>query len=77
MKKTTISSFLLLVALCSPTQALAQFGAWKKAIRKFHEVEETDAGLRIPILGVIGDLLVPHFTNSETNPPWLRPPAPA
>ena len=31
---------------------LAQFGAWKKVIRKFHEVEETDAGPRIPILRI-------------------------
>ena len=36
---------------------LAQFGTWKKAIRNFHEVEETDAGMRIPILSAIGDLL--------------------
>ena len=35
---------------------LAQFGAWKKAIRKFHEIEEMDAGPRVPILSAIGDL---------------------
>ena len=36
---------------------LAQFGAWKKTIRTFHEVEETGGGLQIPILNIIGDLL--------------------
>lgn len=35
----------------------AEFGEWKKRIRKFHEVSEEDGGLRIPILSEIGDLL--------------------
>ena len=39
------------------TADLAQFGAWKKKIRTFHEVEENGGGLRIPILDVIGNLL--------------------
>jgi endoglucanase len=35
----------------------AQFGEWKKKIRRFHEVSETGGGLRIPILSDIGDML--------------------
>lgn len=35
----------------------AQFGEWKKKIRKFHEITETGGGLRIPILSDIGDIL--------------------
>ena len=37
----------------------AQFGKWKKRIRKFHEVSEKKRGLRIPILSQIGDLFKP------------------
>ena len=35
----------------------AQFGEWKKKIRKFHEVSEAGKGLRIPILSDIADML--------------------
>jgi hypothetical protein len=35
----------------------AKFGAWKKKIRRFHEVSEAGGGLRIPILSDIGDML--------------------
>jgi len=35
----------------------AQFGEWKKKIRKFHEITEDRGGVRIPILSDIGDML--------------------
>jgi len=44
----------------------AQFGKWKKRIRKFHEVSDKKGGLRIPILSEIGDLLKPS-ENAESR----------
>lgn len=43
----------------------AKFGEWKKRIRKFHEVDEKDGGLRIPVLSDIGSLL--RSSSKETD----------
>lgn len=48
----------------------AQFGKWKKRIRKFHEVSEKKREFRIPILSQIGDL----FKSSESIESRIKKP---
>ncbi len=44
----------------------AQFGQWKKEIRKFHEVYEEPAGVRVPLLSSVADLFRPRGGSGST-----------